>query len=78
MDVARIRAKIKELRTLADELEAALPEPVVAEVYEEDIVIVDTDFLADPVPATPKPSIFAQNSDFEREIGDAIARLLSA
>lgn len=79
MDVAKIRAKIKELRTLADELEAVLPPAVMPEVFEEDVVIVvEEDILpAEPMATAP---VFApaRNEDFEREIHEAIGKILGA
>ncbi len=73
MDVAQIRMKVAEFRRLAAELEALLPPPVVAEVFEEDIVIVDEDFL-DTMPKV-RPAVFS-SEDFNKDISDTISRIL--
>jgi len=71
MDIIKIRAKVAELRKVADELEALIPQ-----VVEEDVILCDEDFLEE-IYAEVIPQFVAPTPvDFQKEIHDAIERVL--
>jgi hypothetical protein len=71
MDTEKIRARVAELRRIADELEAMLPAPVL----EEDIVIIEDPETLPFIEAKPAKTEICGDA-FQQEINDAIARIL--